>query len=221
MTFTSRSLAPVLCVAVAGFALSAIGCGGDGVEKYTVPKSTEPTVAKGDLFPRNDKDDPHAGVPGAPPLGAGGGPAAAGGAYRILGAAYPTGQPEWYWYFKFAGPAAQIDAQEANFDALAKSVKFTAGPDAVPAFDTPAGWRRMGPREMSVQGVRISFDEVLQVGGVECTISRAGNGLDSNVKRWVGQVGASNPAVTAFEVNGVAARRIDLRGPNPVGMVRK
>lgn len=221
MTFTRRSLAPALCVAVAALALSAVGCGGDGVEKYSVPRTTEPTVAKRDPHAGMNDKDPHAGVPGAPPIGGGGGPVAGGGKYRILGAMYPAGQPGWFWFFKFAGPAAVIDAQEANFDALAKSVKFAGGPRALPTFDLPAGWERTGPRDLGV----VRFDEVLKVGGVECTISTAGGGADSNVARWAGQVGAPpgalGKATTEFTASGVTATRVDLRGPNPVGMARK
>lgn len=219
MTFTRRSLAPVLCVAVAALALSAVGCGGDGVEKYTVPRTTEPTVAKRDPHAgMNDKDDPHAGIPGAPQLGAGG-PVTGGGNYRILGAMYPTGQPGWFWFFKFAGPADAITAAEADFDKLTQSVKLGA-PGSVPTFDLPAGWERTGPRVLGAGGpVQVRFDEVLKVGSVECTISSAGGGVDGNLTRWAGQVGATpGRAPTEFTANGVTALRVDLRGSkNPVG----
>jgi hypothetical protein len=209
MTPFRRSFAPLLFAGpVAALALLAVGCGGDEVVKYNVPKSTE----SGRGAPPGD---PHAGVPGAP----GGPPApgapAAGGSYRILGAMYPGGDPSTYWYFKFAGPADQIGAQEANFDALAKSVKFVGGPRALPAFDLPAGWERTGPRDLGV----MRFDEVLKVGTVECTISTAGGGGQSNIARWADQVGAPPGGTSEFDANGVKATRVDLRGPkNPVRM---
>lgn len=199
MTFFRRSFAPILsALPVAALALIAVGCGGDGVEKYNAPKTTEPT--------RPPLTDPHANAGGPPPNAAGG--------YRILGAMYPGGDPQTFWYFKFAGPADQIGAQEANFDALAKSVKFGGGPRATPTFDLPDGWQRTGPRDLGV----MRFDEVLKVGALECTISSAGGGGEGNVARWAGQVGAApGNAVTEFEANGVKARRVDLRGPkNPV-----
>lgn len=199
MTFFRHTFAPILSsLTVAALSLLAVGCGGgDGVEKYNVPKTTESG--------RGPAGDPHAGL-NAPP--------AAGGNYRILGAMYPAGQPGWFWFFKFAGPADQIGAQEANFDALAKSVKFGANPKAVPTFDLPAGWERSGPRDLGV----MRFDEVLKVGGLECTISTAGGGAEGNVSRWAGQVGAGPANPTEFDANGVKAMRVDLRGPNnPVG----
>lgn len=201
MTFFRRSFAHILSIpTVAALALVAVGCGGgDGVEKYNVPKTTDTGRPAG---------DPHAGLNA-------GGPPAAGGNYRILGAMYPAGQPGWFWFFKFAGPAEQIGAQEANFDALAKSVKLGGNQRAVPTFDLPTGWERSGPRDLGM----VRFDEVLKVGGLECTISTAGGGAESNVSRWAGQVGAApGNATTEFEVNGVKALRVDLRGPNnPTG----
>ena len=201
MAFSRRSFAPVLSLTpVAALALLTVGCGGDGVEKYNVPKTTDsgrPAAAGG---------DPHAGM-NLPPAGAGN--------YRILGAMYPAGQPGWYWFFKFAGPADQIGAQESNFDALAKSVKFGGNPKALPAFDLPAGWERAGPRDLGM----VRFDEVLKVGALECTISTAGGGAEGNVSRWAGQVGAPPGGAPAeFDANGVKALRVDLRGPKPVGV---
>lgn len=196
MAFSRHSFPHILSTAlIVCFALVPAGCGGgDGVEKYNVPKTSEPS---------------------RPAL------VADAGEYRILGAMYPAGQPEWYWYFKFAGPADEIAAQEANFTALAKSVKFAAGPSALPSFDLPEGWTRTGPRVDSRGGVQVKFDEVLKVGSVECTVSNVGGGKDFNLNRWAGQVGASpvaaTKATTEFTANGVTALRVDLRGPkNPV-----
>lgn len=204
MTFSRRSFPHILSAAlVAGVALAPAGCGGDGVNSYTVPKTTEPSRSA-------PGGDPHAGA---------GGPVAGAGNYRILGAMYPAGQPGWFWFFKFAGPADQIGAQEANFDALAKSVKFGGDPRAVPTFTIPTGWERAGPRDLGV----VRFDEVLKVNGLECTVSMAGGGAEGNLSRWAGQVGASPAnATTEFDANGVKALRVDLRGPkNPVGGMGK
>jgi hypothetical protein len=195
MAFSRHSFPHILSTAlVVGAALVPAGCGGDGVEKYNVPKTSEPS---------------------RPAL------VADGTEYRILGAMYPAGQPGWYWYFKFAGPADEITAQEANFTALAKTVKLQADPSALPSFDLSEGWTRTGPRVDSRGGVQVKFDEVLKVGAVECTVSYVGGGKDFNLNRWAGQVGAAPVAAakgtTEFTANGVTALRVDLRGPkNPV-----
>jgi hypothetical protein len=198
MTFSRPAFSHILPLAlIAGVALVPVGCGGrGGVEKYNVPKTTD--------------------------TGRAAAPAPAAGEYRILGAMFPTGQPGWYWYFKFAGPADQISAQEASFDAMAKSVKLQANAASLPSFDLPDGWARTGPRVDSRGGVQVRFDEVLKVGALECTVSHVGGGKEFNLDRWAGQVGAAAgagaSATTEFVANGVTALRVDLRGPkNPVG----
>ena len=203
MTFTRVRGPHMLSLALlAGAALVPAGCGGgDGVSTYNVPKSTDSG--------KKDAGDP-------PPAA----PAAAGGDYRILGAMFPAGKPGWYWYFKFVGPAELVGTHEADFDKMAKSVKLQADPTTVPSLDLPAGWARTGPRVTGGGGVQMRFDEVLKVGGLECTVSYVGGGVDGNVGRWAGQVGAppAAKATTEFTANGVTALRVDLRGPrNPVG----
>jgi hypothetical protein len=189
MAFSRRCFPHILSAGlVVAVALGPVGCGGggDNVEKYTAPKSGDP------------------------------GRAASVADYRILGAMYPAGQPGWYWYFKFAGPADQIGAKEADFDKMAQSVKLQADPSAVPSFDPPAGWERTGPRVDSRGGIQVKFDEVVKVGGLECTVSYVGGGAEGNLSRWAGQVGASPADVpkstTEFVANGVKATRVDLRG---------
>lgn len=188
-------------VLLAGLALVPAGCGGggDGVETYNVPKGNEP-------------------APGSKI----GGPGAGADGYRILGAMYPAGEPGWYWYFKFAGPADKIAASEAGFDEMAKSVKLQADPAKLPTLELPKGWARTGPKVVGSGGVQVRFEEVLTTGGLECTVSYVGGGADGNLGRWAGQVGApagaAAKATTEFVANGVKALRVDLRGPkNPLG----
>ena len=87
-------LALVTCVA-----LGPVGCGGgDDVNSYKVPKTTE-----------KEKKD----------LGA------EAGEYRMLGAMYPADNP--VWFFKFGGPVDVVAKSEVDFDKLLASVKFTDG----------------------------------------------------------------------------------------------
>ncbi len=196
------------CVSfVLPFALAAgvLGCGpGDGVQSYTVPKTTE----SGKSLVQ----------PGA-------------ASYRILGALYPADRPE--WYFKFTGSAAQVEAYEAEFDKLIKTVKFQADATAVPAFDLPAGWTKTGPRVVNSGGIQIKTDETIRFGPpaapLEITVSYIpGGGIQGNLVRWAGQLGLVDfgpdemaKATQVFDANGVKGLRVDLRGAkNPTGGMR-
>lgn len=191
---------PLALVACAG--LVPVGCSGDGVNTYTVPRTTDPT--------RDDGVKPESGE------------------YRILGALYPADRPE--WYFKFTGTAEQVASHEADFDKLAKSVKLKADPNAVPDFTLPTGWARTGPRVVTQQGVQIKTDEVVKFGPpaapLEMTISYIpGGGTTRNLGRWAGQLGMTNlteeklkKATTVFDATGTKGLRVDLSGPkNPSG----
>lgn len=193
MTFARVRVPHILPLALlACVGLVPAGCGGpDPVESYKAPKSTERER-------KNLTPEPEAGE------------------YRILGAMYPTGQPGWYWYFKFVGPADKVGAHEAEFDKLARSVRLQADPSKLPSFDVPEGWTRTGPRVDSRGMVQVRFDEVLKIGGLECTVSHVGGGKEFNLDRWAGQVGAAPAdaakATTEFDAGGVKALRVDLKG---------
>jgi hypothetical protein len=154
------------------------------------------------------------------------GPTEGAGDYRILGVLYPADAP--VWYFKFAGTAAQVTANEAEFDKVAKSVKLQASPTALPTFDLPAGWTRTGPRTVTRGPVTTKIDETLKFGTpaepLELTITYIpGGGLLSNLDRWATQLGVQNfeaddiPKLTkTIDANGVKGLRVDMRGPkNP------
>jgi hypothetical protein len=173
------------------------GCGGgEGVRSYTVPRTTEP-----------------------------GGPGAAAGEYRILGAAYPAEAP--VWYFKLTGTADELAKYEAGFDKLAASVRLQG--DTVPAFVLPEGWVLGGPREVTRMGVTVRFDQTVRLGPpeapLEVTVSKSGGGIAGNVDRWAKQVGIPvvPPAEVGkyakeFQADGVKGIRVDVRGPlNPAG----
>lgn len=96
MTFPRPRASSILPLALlAAAALAPAGCGGgDGINSYTVPKTTEPAR----------KPEP-----------------APGGDYRLLGLMVPADNP--MWFFKYNGPADEITNHEAGFDKLAASIK--------------------------------------------------------------------------------------------------
>ncbi|MBA4066166.1 MAG: hypothetical protein C0501_21115 [Isosphaera sp.] len=145
------------------------------------------------------------------------------GDYRILGAMFPANDPT--WFFKFAGKADQVAKHEADFDKMLATVKLTP---TGPQFDTPAGWKRLGPRVVKRGGVALSIYETVQFGPesepLEVSVTRSGGGTLENVSRWYGQVGRPAPkpdqlaSVTAPlpAADGLKGLRVDVSGPkNP------
>jgi hypothetical protein len=185
MAFSRNSFPHILSAAlIAGAALVPAGCGGDGVNSYTVPRTSEPT-------------------PPAPP------PAA--GEYRMLGLMVPAGNP--VWFFKYSGPTDEITKYEADFDKLTASVKF--GGAGMPEFTPPDGWER-GPG----RGDIVLATVVTKDGKQEVSLSKSGGGTETNLSRWVGQIGLRSARddvakyTKAVDGNGVKVLRVDLRGPN-------
>jgi hypothetical protein len=141
--------------------------------------------------------------------------------YRILGAMYPADNP--VWFFKFTGGTEDLTKHEAEFDALARSVKLQG--EQPPTFDLPAEWVNIGPRTSMRMGIEVRFEAVLKVGGrespLEVTLSKSGGGVAANAGRWADQVGAEYDADhpgTVFDAAGVKGLRVDFRGPkNPAG----
>jgi hypothetical protein len=138
----------------------------------------------------------------------------AAGDYRMLGLMAPAENP--VWFFKFAGPAAEIEKYVADFDAIATSTKLPPG-GGVPEFKLPAGWTRGGPREGFVR-----VDETLKPpgGDLEVTITQSAGGVPANLKRWVDQIGLRPDAddvakyTRTIDASGVKVLLVDLRGPN-------
>lgn len=188
-----RSVVPFALVA--GLAAGVLGCGGDGVRSYTVPKTTE--SGKGAPEPE----------PGP------------GTEYRILGAMYPADAPE--WFFKMPGPSDALTKYEADFDKVLASVELPAS--GQPKFVTPEGWKRGGPRPggIVVETLRtpdgkyelaVSSAQGDVVGNVRrWSVEQLGNatfGRDDMAK-----------VTRIVEAKGVKGLRVDVRGPNkpPMG----
>ncbi len=144
----------------------------------------------------------------------------AAGDYRLLGLMVPAGDPT--WFFKFSGPADQIEEFVADFDAIAASIKPAPG-GGVPDFALPAGWKRGGPR-----GGFVPVAETLNPpggGGLEVTVTQSGGGVPANLGRWISQIGLQPMGYQAgpddnakytrtIDANGVKVLLVDLRGPN-------
>ena len=194
MAFYRPRFSHMLSIALAAsVALGAIGCGGgDGVNNYTVPKTTDASK----------------------PVG---GDAAA-GEYRILGGMFPADDPQ--WFFKLTGPAEAPPAHEAGFDKLLESVSLPPG-GGPPEFTPPEGWQR-GPGRAGIVVATIRTPDgkhevtvTSSSGGVQENLRRwavqqlGAKGFDPTD---IGKV------TKTVEARGVKGLRTDLRGPNnPLG----
>lgn len=192
MTPTRPRVLSVLPLALLAF--FAFGCGGgDGIESYKAPKSTD----SGRLAPEPEPEVRE---------------------YRILGAMYPADAPE--WFFKFPGPAEQLNKYEADFDKLIASVSLPA--NGTPEFTTPEGWKR-GPGRAGIVIATVRTPD----GKYEVSVSSAQGDVVGNVHRWsVEQLGNASfgredmpKATRPVEAKGVKGLRVDVRGPKkpPMG----
>jgi hypothetical protein len=142
-------------------------------------------------------------------------PRSAAGDFRMLGLMVPADDPA--WFFKFSGPADQIEKYVADFDAIAASIKLAPG-GGVPEFTLPEGWKRGGPR-----GGFVPVAETLNPpggNGLEVTITQSAGGVPANLGRWVGQIGLRSGAddvakyTRTIDAKGVKVLLVDLRGPS-------
>lgn len=132
--------------------------------------------------------------------------------FRILGAMVPAENP--VWFFKAAGSASQIAAFEADFDAFLKSLTFPGGPGQPPKWSVAEGVKTGPPREFRYATL------LFPVNGqtVELAVSEAKGGLQANLDRWAGQVGAKSTdgATSPVTLGPVAGLKVSLVGPkNP------
>jgi hypothetical protein len=193
MTFPHPRFPHILPLALAAaVALGAVGCGGDGVNSYTVPKTTDP----------GPKEGPKAA----------GDPAS--GPYRILGGMFPADAPQ--WFFKLAGPTDALTPYEAGFDKMLASVSLPPG-GGPPEFATPEGWVR-GPGRAGIVVATVRTPD----GKFEVTVTSSAGGVHGNLKRWaVQQLGQPDftrddvaKVTSPVQAKGVKGLRADVRGPN-------
>jgi hypothetical protein len=139
----------------------------------------------------------------------------AAGEYRMLGLMLPADNPE--WFFKYSGPADEIAKYAADFDKLAASVQLVGG---APDYTPPEGWEKGPGREgfVKVFGTVKTTD-----GKQEISITQSGGGVQTNLDRWVGQIGLKPGAddrekyTKVIDGKGVKVLRVDLQGPkNPL-----
>jgi hypothetical protein len=189
MTFSRSSFPHILSLALmAGVALVPVGCGGDGVNSYNVPKSTD--------------------------TGRAAAPAPAAGEYRMLGAMFPADEPQ--WFFKYSGPSDEVAKYEADFDKLIASVKL-GGPTGL-EFAVPDGWERRPGREggmvkvFATVNTKDNKQEVSitqSAGGVEANLSRWVGQIGR--RPTADDVSKFTKVIDAGSLKG---RRVDLTGPN-------
>jgi hypothetical protein len=140
--------------------------------------------------------------------------------YRILGAMYPADNPA--WFFKLTGKATELAKHTEAFDNFLQSIRFPNGPSGEPQWTLPQGWREGASR--MVMGIPLkTIDLGPAEAALQLTISQAGGGLQGNLERWAGQVGApATPPELAIQTRivtttaGEKLLRVDLTGPkNP------
>jgi hypothetical protein len=135
----------------------------------------------------------------------------AAGEFRLLGLMVPADNPQ--WFFKYNGTADEITKHEADFDKLAAGVQLAGGQ---PDFAVPDGWKRGPGRDGFVKVfATVKPDD----GKQEVSITQSGGGVETNLGRWVGQIGLkAGPDdvakyTKAIDGKGVKVLRVDLRGP--------
>lgn len=137
------------------------------------------------------------------------------GPYRILGAAFPTDNPQ--WFFKLTGTAAEVASVEKEVDNFLLSVRFPNGLTKPPLWDMPKDWKEGPARQMRHATLLLGPS-----GKLELSVSQAMGGLPANVQRWAGQVGDNSEMSKITRdittVGGIKATRVDVTGPkNPAG----
>lgn len=174
-----------------------LGCGGDGVRSYTVPRTTEATRAPAPV------------VPDGEPKG------------RLLGAIIQVPNTEVSWFVKFSGSIATVSEHEKAFDDFLASIRVTDDPRKPPTFTAPAGWTESPARAMRVA----TFTPPGGKGPDLYLSTPFGGSLLENVNRWRDEVGARRvteeelPTVTKeVLLDKVKAYKVDIRGPlDPTG----
>jgi hypothetical protein len=133
---------------------------------------------------------------------------------------YPADDP--VWFVKFSGPGPALNEQVAAFDTYLASIRFPGGYENAPEWKLPAGWTD-GPTR-NAMGIVI---RTVRVGNanppLELTVSQARGGVQGNVDRWAGQVGAPAGAAllpkytrSTTTADGRTGVRVDITGPkNP------
>lgn len=175
-----------------------IGCGdSDKTKTYTVPKPEEAKPAV-------------AAAPGV----------ATTGDFRIVGAIFPSDEPQ--WFFKLGGKSDALAPYAADLEKMFKTVRFPKGFKELPEWDLPAGWKNAGENRAKMAA------ETIQFGPADSpflmTVTPAMGGMSANVARWAGQVGVKNftPEKMGQYTKEIAAQNVkglmvDMSGPtNPV-----
>jgi hypothetical protein len=133
--------------------------------------------------------------------------------YTILGAVFPADDPK--YFFKLAGKSEDVAKYAPVFDQLIESVQFSNGLDKPPTWARPEGTRDGGPRQMRLGTILVGPAE----SKLEIAIAEAAGGLEGNMARWAGQVGAFAATVEKKPVqtkSGAAGLRVTVSGPkNP------
>lgn len=99
-------------------------------------------------------------------------------------------------FLKFVGPAHVVAAQEANFEALVKSLVFNSPSGAAMAklrWDAPANWKEQPKRAMR-EATYVPED--MPAGW--CYIGQIGGGIAPNLNRWQAEMGQPPLSPTAL-----------------------
>ncbi len=172
-----------------------IGCGdSDKTKTYTVPKADEAKPADTAV--------------------------AAAGDFRIVGAIFPSDEPQ--WFFKLGGKSDALAPYAADLEKMFKTVRFPKGLKELPEWDLPAGWKNAGENRAKMAA------ETIQFGPADSpflmTVTPAMGGMAANIARWAGQVGVKNftpekigQYTKEIEAKNVKGLMVDMSGPtNPV-----
>jgi hypothetical protein len=157
----------------------------------------------------------------------------------IIGAIAPAGNGSQWWFFKLAGPAAEVRKQQQNFEAFLDSLHYDPKSELEWQWKEPPGWRELAGRGERYASFQIgpNLDAVSPVFAFaagapivaaayplvfpEMTVTLLGGDLPVNVNRWREQVGLPalsradvNRSMQLREVKGSAVFVVDMAGPS-------
>jgi hypothetical protein len=148
-----------------------VGCGRqDKITRYSITVPQGP----GDVQPMSTASAPNSAVNAAP--------------IRMLAAIIRQGKET--WFFKMTGPVEEVAKQQAPFNALIQSVRFS-GETGQPSWDLPEQWRQQGAAGMRFATIEIEEGQrKLELTVIPLqTMGDFDEYVLSNINRWRGQLG--------------------------------
>lgn len=135
---------------------------------------------------------------------------------RLLAAIVPAGEK--IWFFKLAGAAPAVAAEQARFQQFVESLKFADKKDSPVIWTLPPGWREAEGRNQMRFATLRAGPESLELSVTP--LGRESGEIVPNINRWRGQIGLGRirdeselqPPPRRVTVHGKEITLIDMLG---------